>query len=113
MKRLKTQLVAAVVSDKPKVPEAGRLLWRLFIELSSGRSGNGFGPNPLSWVEIEAWKRVRRWPLSDDHIDILLAMDRAWIEAAYKKKPDAPDGMKTAHPIGGKFSLAAFDVMFS
>ena len=113
--RLERQLVMclrrALAGGRPVVPEAGRLLWSFFIELSAGRTGNGFGPNPISWGEIEAWMRVKRWPLSDSHIAILRAMDRAWLEHAARK---ASRDDKGDHPVRVKTEMtpAAFDGMF-
>lgn len=112
MKRLETQLVdclrRALAGGRPVVPEAGRLLWNFFVEMSDGRSGSGFGPNPISWAEMEAWMRVRRWPLTDAHISILRAMDRAWLEFADRKasKGDKPVRVKT------EMTPAMFDGMF-
>lgn len=117
LKRQMTDVVRrAAAGGRPVVPEAGNLLWSMFIDLSSGRSSNGFGPNPISWAEIEAWMRVKRWPLAPHHVEILRAMDDAWLEDAYKRQAagaSAPAGMKTAPMVAGEFSLAAFDVMFS
>ncbi|MFD2248942.1 hypothetical protein FHS82_001058 [Pseudochelatococcus lubricantis] len=59
----------------PDVPPAGEHLWQWFWELEKGRTGNGYGPSPFSWSDIDAWARLhgerpRPWELA-----ILRAMD--------------------------------------
>ncbi|SKA26297.1 phage tail assembly chaperone [Consotaella salsifontis] len=109
--RLQRQLVAAVTSAKPRVPEAGRLLWRWFGELHDARGYGMTGPNPISFAEIEAWARLRRLPLQPHHVEILRAMDAAWIEAAQKRSaPGAPPA--AARTTDQKINPAAFDAVF-
>lgn len=113
--RLKRQLVGAVRkahsgSSKPPIPEAGRLLWSFFVELSTARTGNGFGPNPISHLQIAAWARLHRWPIHPHHIAIIRALDDAWLEQAYSKQADA-DGNA---PFGPSSPISAdmFDAVF-
>ena len=86
IRRLERALVAAVTSDKPYVPEAGALLWQCFVKLSNARSSNGYGPNPISFAEIEAFGRFHRWPFSPHHVEIIRAMDDAWLENVHRKQ---------------------------
>ena len=79
MKRLERQLVAAVTQAKPRVPEAGRLLWSSFGDLHRSRDYGMAGPEPISHAEIEAFARVHRLPLAPAHVAILRAMDDAWL----------------------------------
>lgn len=44
-------------------------VWEYWSQLHSGRSNNGFGPNPLGWQEIQAWAtltgtRLRSWEIT-------------------------------------------------
>lgn len=85
--RLERQLCDALRASMmtgaaPIVPEAGRLYWRMFIDLSSARTWSAAGPNPIAWSEIDAWARLRRWPVRNRHINVLRAMDRIWLECA-------------------------------
>lgn len=82
--RLKRQLVEALRdhlrTGRPvAVPEAGRLLWTAFIELDGARGYGDAGPHPVSFAEIEAWCRLKRYPLEPHHVDALRAMDSALI----------------------------------
>ena len=108
--RLQRQLVEAVRkslagSQHPGIPEAGRLLWGWFLGLSATRTSNGRGPNPITFAEIEAYGRVHGWPMRQDHIAILLAMDRAYLEDADRRngKDRGPAQRLTAE---------AFDAVF-
>lgn len=109
--RLKRQLVAALkahlTSSWPaRLPEAGRLAWQWFAELSASRSYGMAGPDPLSFAEIEAWARLKRWPLEERHVDLIWALDRTWIDHAYARQPNASE--RPAQAI----NPAAFDAVF-
>lgn len=110
-RQLITALRKALAGGKPVVPEAGRLLWSFFVELSATRSYSMTGPNPISYAEIEAWARLHRWPLEPSHIGSLRAMDDAWLEHAQSR---AGKGGKTPFPrsSGQAISPAAFDAVF-
>lgn len=116
--RLETQLVAALrqnlATRKPvPLPEAGRLLWRIFGEISATRTYNQAGPNPISHQEIAAYARLARWPLQPHHVAVLRAMDEAYLEHAYSKQANAPDGVKTLPPSSGQaVNAAVFDAVF-
>lgn len=83
--RLKAQMVEALQRNlrqreaRPTVPEAGRLLWRAFLDLDGVRRFGANGPEPIGYVEIEAWARLNRYPLAPWHVEILRAMDSALI----------------------------------
>ncbi|WP_404404876.1 hypothetical protein [Pelagibacterium halotolerans] len=70
----------------PHIPEPGLLAWRWFLDLCRTRTHNGTGPNPISHAEIEAYARLYRWPLKPHHVDQILALDRIWIEHAYRQQ---------------------------
>lgn len=55
--------------------------------LDAGRGSSGFGANPLSWAEIEAFGRVHGVQMSGLEIGWLRALDAASIAAATEKKP--------------------------
>uniref|UniRef100_UPI003BAC5764 phage tail assembly chaperone n=1 Tax=Stappia sp. TaxID=1870903 RepID=UPI003BAC5764 len=114
--RLERALSDAIAAAKPVVPEAGVLLWNLFMELSAGRTYNAAGPNPIAYAEIEAFARLHRWPLQPHHVAIIRAMDDAWLARAYRKmqgsekNADAFDGRQTAKaPL---LTASGFDAVF-
>lgn len=114
--RLQRQMVAALkahlVSDaRPNIPEAGRLLWGFFVDLSGTRTYHPAGPNPISYSEIEAYARLVRLPLQAHHIDIIRALDRAWLDHAAKRDTT---GLTAVPPTArrGKTTAAMFDAMY-
>ena len=46
--------------EGPPFPDALHYLWGWFVVLSAGRGSSGFGPNPLSWSDFDAWSRLMR-----------------------------------------------------
>ncbi|HCP81789.1 MAG TPA: hypothetical protein DIT67_09430 [Octadecabacter sp.] len=99
-KRLTQHLIAAMrahrsTGARPVITEAGRVLWRAFIALSRTRSYSSFGPNPISYQEIEAWCRLTRTPLAPHHIEILCALDQEWLRGGADGTP-APRSDLTA-----------------
>lgn len=113
MKRLERQLVEAIkqqASTRKAVllPEAGKLFWTMFTELSRSRTGGPMGPNPIQFSEIESWARLNRWPLEPHHVQLIKAMDDAWIECAYSSKgthrvstPATPEALDAAFDAAG------------
>lgn len=99
--RLKAQMINAIHHGPEHVPEAGVILWHAFTALNRTRTTTGLAPNPITYTEIEAWSRLFRMPLQPHHVDILTAMDHAWLKG---------DDTKTApkSPI----TPAAFDAVF-
>lgn len=93
MERIKRQLVKAVhehlrKQKRAQVPEAGRLVWGIFSDLSNARTIGPAGPNPIQYSEIEAYMRLHCWPLEPRHVDLVRAMDEAWMEAVVAKSLD-------------------------
>jgi hypothetical protein len=112
-RRLERQLVAAVrkgVSGTKHVPvpPAGFLAWEWFVGLCSTRTYHAYGPNPISIAEIEAYARLHRLPLQSRHVDLLLAMDRVWLEAVQRKWSGKQVATSSDQPI----NAAAFDAVF-
>jgi hypothetical protein len=63
-------------------------LWHSFLELHQARGGNGFGPNALSFSEIEAWQRLTGRCLTPWELNVMLALDRAYLASI--PAPKAP-----------------------
>lgn len=78
--------------DAPEMPTAGLRVWGIFLGLCTSRTSSGFGVNPISHGEIEAYSRVRREPIRPFELDIIRALDAAYLEvmAEMAKNPDRP-----------------------
>lgn len=113
-KRLERQLVAAITAEKPNVPEAGRLLWTWFLDLSATRAVGMGGPAAITFGEIEAYARLHALPVSFAHVTIIRAMDAALMARWQKEQASpAPDGVdKLPHLSTQPVTPANFDAMF-
>lgn len=67
------------VVEGPPMPAALRYLWNHFVQLDRGRTGNGFGPNPVTWGEIKAYCEVMRVQLDPWEVEALKAVDDAYL----------------------------------
>lgn len=108
-----TELMVAALRRQPSgsalaIPEAGHDLWRIFCELSASRTYHTAGPNPISYAEIDAYCRLFRWPLQPHHVDIIRALDAAYIEHAYDRNTKPGQDMGGGHSV----TPALFDAMF-
>lgn len=105
--RLQRQLVAALVDHlkggKPRPPVAGVGLWLVFGALSNLRRWGPNGPDPIQPSEIAAWAEPRGMVLPAHHLDVLAAMDVAWLDHA--RTPEA-------ERVAGVMTGAQFDAMF-
>lgn len=105
--RLRRQLVAALVDHlngrKALPPVAGVGLWQVFGALSALRRWGPNGPDPIQPSEVAAWAGSRGVVLPVHHLDILTAMDTAWLDHARTPEADRVSGVMTG---------AQFDAMF-
>lgn len=112
---LATTLESHLAGRSKPVPEAGALAWRWFADLCRTRTYHMAGPNPISYAEIEAYARLYRWPLEARHVDLILAMDRVWLEHAAKDRMEREDGKtfdgRRASQVP-TLTAACFDVVF-
>lgn len=63
----------------PELPTPLRYLWNHFAMLHRARGGNGFGPNPLSWSEINAYCQLNRTSLTSWELEALRLLDDAYL----------------------------------
>jgi len=67
--------------DGPDLPEDGAHVWAWFLHLSAGRGSNGFGPNPLSWLDLLAWTALTGIITRPAEIEAIMALDCVWLAA--------------------------------
>jgi hypothetical protein len=63
----------------PPCPSALRYLVGYFNELHAARGSGGFGPNPIGYVDIDAYARLTRRRLSPFEVAIVVRIDRAFL----------------------------------
>ncbi|SDY18089.1 phage tail assembly chaperone [Citreimonas salinaria] len=107
MSRLSDRLCAALRAQLEgqhvRPPEGAAILWNAFMQLSRVRSSGPVGPNPIGFPEIAAWSSLMRMPLDPHHVEALTAMDRVWMEHAYRREE--------RQRVSGTLSPAAFDAV--
>ena len=106
VKALKSYLKAGKM---PHVPEAGILLWNIFMKLAATRSYHMAGPNPISYTEIAAFCNLTGQPLQPNHVEIIRALDDAWLEYSYSKINSEDKGKNVP---SGELTAEAFDAVF-
>jgi hypothetical protein len=67
------------------IPIEGLYLFELFWKLRSGIGGSGFGPNPISQLEIRCYVMNFGIDLSPGEIEILQKLDREYMEHSAKQ----------------------------
>jgi hypothetical protein len=63
-------------------------LWGWFLELDGARGSNGFGLNPLSYSEIQAWATLMRVTLAPWEVEAIKRIDSVRIRVSNEKKPE-------------------------
>ncbi len=77
--------------DGPELPADGTHIWVWFLELSAGRGSNGFGPNPISWLDLLAWTLLMGTIIRPPEIEAIMALDRVWLAAQGGDAPRVTD----------------------
>jgi hypothetical protein len=108
--RLRKHLVAALeqamkTGHPIRVPPGSELYIKWYLDLARTRSGGMAGPNPITYAEMEAYFRLHRWPVAAHHIDLMVALDQAYLAQA-RASQDRGQGP------GQKGSPVAFDAVF-
>lgn len=67
--------------DDPDVPNAWAYALEYFKHLSRQRQSGGFGLSPLSFTEIKSWSELTATILSPFDVELICAMDRAYLGA--------------------------------
>jgi hypothetical protein len=71
--------------EVPAVPWPLQHVWNDFMVLTARRSSSGFGMNPLSYAEIEAWARLTSRTLSPMETRLLMRLDDCLVTVTRQK----------------------------
>lgn len=66
----------------PELPLDFAHIWNAFIELHQARGSNGFGPVPISHMEIASYRAVTGVDLSPWEVKVIRALDTLYIETS-------------------------------
>lgn len=94
--------------DDPIVPPAGHRVWAIFLALNAARGSSGFGPLPIGMQDMESYARLHRTPLRPFEVEILEALDRAYLDAAIERRSDGKRQEVSSRPM----SPELFDAVF-
>lgn len=108
---LRWQLANPGATDGPQVPWSGKRLWSIFLDLNAARGSNGWGPNPISFREIEAWAWLNREPVRPWELQILRAMDAAYLDNASQRASKGQQSASQPHSSAA-IGPALFDAVF-
>lgn len=95
------------------IHEAGRLIYTWFMDLSVTRSWHMNGPNPITYQEIEAYRRVSGWPIRPHEVQVIRELDQVYIEHFYAQQKSGAANLPTL-PRSSKAAINAdvFDAVF-
>lgn len=68
------------------VPDEGMHVWAWFWSLSARRHS---GPEPIAFCELSAWSRQMQVDVTPDEIEMLMAMDDAYLKAVHEEQEAA------------------------
>lgn len=61
--------------DGPDMPLELAYLWVWFQELSATRGSNGFGPNAITYTEIDTWARLTDTIIRPPEVRMIMTLD--------------------------------------
>jgi hypothetical protein len=69
---------------EPPFPLHDAYLFGIFQELNASRSHNGFGYNPLTYTEVDAYRRMTGTVLNAWQVKMLMRIDQIFLAASAK-----------------------------
>lgn len=71
--------------DHEELPQAAYDAYDLWIDIHRGRS-YGMGITPLTWIELDAWERVRNRKLSYTELELIRVIDDAFVNRSQESR---------------------------
>ena len=83
--------------DKPQPPPIVTEVMTAYRFLSATRTGNGYGPNPISLAEIRAYLEINGAPELpvDIFMEFLIRMDQRYLKLEAERQKRETGGRKT------------------
>lgn len=79
----------ANISKQLELPPLGVPVWNYFCDLSRARQSNGFGPQPYTYSEIQAYCNLNGITLQPWELDLLKAIDQVALKIMHKQNQAA------------------------
>jgi hypothetical protein len=64
----------------PTLPVQAAHVWRWFCELDAARQSGGFGPSPITYRDIDAYRRLTREVMQAWEVRAIRAIDNAILQ---------------------------------
>lgn len=80
----------AHLEDEPEFYPAVAHIWQWYLQLS-GTRGGGFGPAPLTYVEIDAWKKIMQTDATPWEVEQIKTIDHLYLDYLYEKQKAEED----------------------
>jgi hypothetical protein len=92
LSRIMCEVLALHLKDgtRPRIPEAGFILWRCFADLCEERQNGPAGPDPILSGAVREWADLHKVPMQAHHVAVVRDLDRVWLAAA-RAKPEPLD----------------------
>lgn len=71
---------------EPEVNEFVLYVWEWFIELNSQRTSNGFGSNPIQFIDIKSWAELNQRLIKPWEVKAIRRLDNTWLSEMAKIK---------------------------
>lgn len=75
----KTGIIHPMLANAPPLPGGCLTLWQDFLELHHSRGSTGWGPQRITFMDLDAWQRVNRVRLSAWDIACIRKCDDIWL----------------------------------
>ena len=75
----------------PDFPDAAENAWNSFHEINQGRTGNGFGSNPITWPDLQSWSELTGNIIRPWEVRLIRALDRTWLKTFSTSQNDTPE----------------------
>lgn len=69
------------LEELPELPPEYQYIWEWFWQLAQGRGSNGFGLNPLSYLEIASWAQLNAVELLPWEAKALRTIDACYLHS--------------------------------
>lgn len=68
-----------------EIPQSCEHVWKWFIDLNSGRTSNGFGPNPLTYSDIYSYFTLYNMYPDEWELELIKVLDKTALDAISKQ----------------------------
>jgi len=92
---------ARATLEQARIPDDCVLVFEWWTELHRQRGAHGFGLNPISWVDVDAWLRVTQRRVSPHDLDLILLGDAHYLLGLDKGLPEDDDA-QADRPLWGE-----------